>query len=221
VDGVERKLKPFSRPGPGSHALERAIYGEVERTGGDVKELHKRNGNLTDSLRSRLLEEGLICTDDTSVLVRWSSFLPFAPVLLLGCLKLTVGLQRHRPVVFLFVLCVLTVLMMLCFDEERPHRTRRGDRLLSRLARENAALHETALTAQGSGGLKPRDVALAVGLFGGAMLAAGPLSDLGLLIKPPGAGSVCGSGGGGCGGGGCGGGGCGGGCGGCGGGCGG
>ncbi|MFO0891906.1 MAG: TIGR04222 domain-containing membrane protein [Isosphaeraceae bacterium] len=217
VDAGNRKLRPVSAPGPEAYELERAVYQEAEAADGDVKELHKQDRELTDALPTRLIDEGLICADDTAERVRWGSVIPLAVVLVVGCLKIIVGMQRHRPVALLVILCVATGIMALAFLSKRPHRTRRGSRLLARLGRENAALHDTAITLRGRSGLKPKDVALAVGLYGAGVMANGSLSELKQLLKPPGGGGGCGSGcGSGCGGGGgCGG--CGGGCGGCGG----
>ncbi len=224
VDGAAKKLKPTSPTlEPGSHGLEHAVYRELGRADGDVKELHKHDPDLTGSFLSRLKDEGLLCSDDTVARVRWGNFIPFAAILVVGCLKIIVGTERDRPVSLLIMLCVATGVVMLGFLLKSPHRTRRGSRLLSRLERENSALRETAIAVQDGDGLKPKDVALAVGLFGAGVMANGTLSELKLLLMPPGShsassGSGCGSGcGGGGGGGGCGGGGCGGGCGGCGG----
>src|SRR5207244_1758807 len=108
------------------------------------------------------------------------------------------------------------------FFATRPHRTRRGDLVLSRLKHENAALE---FAAKRSGRmLSDGDLAMALGLFGMSILAAGPLANAYRALQPPkpastswssscSSGAACGGagcgGGGGCGGG-CGGGGCGG-----------
>lgn len=216
VDPGSRRLVPTASPGTGAHELERAVHQAVERFNGNVKRLHEVSRDLTAKLSERLDEEGLICSRETARLVRLGSLIPFLAVLLLGSLKIMIGMQRDRPVSLLVMICVFTAALTLVFLVKRPHQTRRGSRLLRRLSLSSAALHQTAASMRGRTTLKPQDVALAVGLFGMGVMANGSLRDLKLLIQPPGTSSGSGCGGG-CGGGGCGGGGCGGGCGGCGG----
>ena len=97
-------------------------------------------------------------------------------VLVLGMMKISVGMTRHRPVGFLVILCAMTAVIGLALLVVRPRRSRYGDRELDRLRRENAALR----TATGSRAdeLTGADLALALGLFGTAVLAEGPLADL-------------------------------------------
>ena len=108
----------------------------------------------------------------------------------------------------------LLVMMFLC---RRLGRTSWGDRVLGDLRITQTPLEATVRSD--SAHLEPSDVALAVGLFGVAVLADPALASLGTVLHPPpGAGGSCSSGcgsGSSCSGGGCSSG-CGGGCGGCG-----
>jgi len=133
----------------------------------------------------------------------------------LGGVRLAFGMAAGRPVGFLIALLVLTVVVALLFTG-RPAspRTHRGDHLVRGLRRTNAALRTSAFAAAGT--LAGADLALAVGLWGPAVLSGSPLDDVRRVMQPAGAsgGSDGGSGGSSCSGGGssCGGG-CGGGCG--------
>lgn len=149
---------------------------------------------------------------------------PAAALIVLGTVKLFVGLSRDRPVLFLALLLLLT--LPLLSIRVKPGCTRLGDRVLALLTDRNDALRMTASTApQQLGG---DDLALAVGLFGSSVLVGGALASVAMLWPAHalasttstwgGGASSCGTscGGSSCGGSSCGGG-CGGGCGGCGG----
>jgi uncharacterized protein (TIGR04222 family) len=148
---------------------------------------------------------------------RW---FPVAIVLLaslVGWAKLFVGIDRNKPVGFL-VLLLLATIVIACFMLTRPHRTRSGDAKLREIRRQHRSLIGGR---KRSTGLETADVALLAGVFGASALVGSELAPLGEAWKyrngPPSDGG--GGSGGGCGGGGDGGGGggCGGGCGGCGG----
>src|SRR5262249_37307681 len=154
----------------------------------------------------------LLVSDGAAWAARGVTVLPMVALLVLGLMKINVGVSRGRPVGFLVVLCVLTGIVALALLIKRPHRSRRGDRALARLKGENAALRHAPRSL--STRVSADDLALAVALFGTAVLVGGPLADLRTALMPPpsAGGGDCGSscgGGGGCGGG-CGGGGCGG-----------
>jgi uncharacterized protein (TIGR04222 family) len=163
---------------------------------------------------------GLLLSGPARAAVGAASVVPLAAVLVLGLLKIGVGVARDRPVAFLVIFCVATLVAVVILLATTPRRTRAGDAALDRIRRQHAALRPTAFSAPGS--LAPAEFALAVGLFGVGVLAAEPaLADLRRAIVPPnqggtsscggsscssgdGGGSSCGGGGGcgGCGGGG-------------------
>jgi uncharacterized protein (TIGR04222 family) len=168
------------------------------------------------------LEAGLI---DSELLVGFGQrmiarLVPFAVAMsvpAIGLIKLSIGLERGKPVVFLVILLVISTVISLFAFLRRPFRSRRGDRLLDRLRREHADLQKKAWDPRFEGLDKPGPaLAMGVALFGLSVLAGGPMADLQRTLTPPSGGGCgtsggCGSdGGGGDGGGGCGGGGCGG-----------
>lgn len=175
--------------------------------------------------RPPLERAGLVLSAGQQARVQLLSATPAVLLLLLGGIKLLVGLSRHKPALFLFLgsgAGLVAVLVWLVSDGW--WRTVRGDAALERLGRRHAALQRAVARSAGwSGDARPAtalsggDVALACGLFGLGSLSQPALLPIQQSLAPPSqGGSGCGSGGSSCGSG-CGGGGCGGGCGGCGG----
>jgi uncharacterized protein (TIGR04222 family) len=216
-----RALQAVRLPDAGSSALAQGIYQFIATAPSrSVRGVHR---NFPVELPSRRpLALGLVMPGPRRAAVGAVCVLPLLMVFLLGLSKLVVGLSRGRPVGFLVLLLALTTMVGIVMVATTPLRTLAGDRVLQSLRTAHAALKSTA--GSRSMALAPAEVALAVGLFGPAVLSgAGEMNDLRQAMTPTnsGFGSSCGSGcgssggsgcGGGssCGGGGCGGGGCGG-----------
>lgn len=196
-------------------ALERAIYDAAIGDGRSVREVQQAAEASTGRLADELERQGLLLDAGQSAKARWWPVLMVAGVALFGAIKIAVGLSRDRPVAFL-VMAVIATLVTAAFFLRDASRTRAADRLLADLRRRHSRLNVRAAGVAPS--LPVADVPLAIALFGMPVLAGGPLDDLRAALRaPPNQGgdgwtSGCGTG---CGGGGCGGGGCGGGCGGC------
>jgi uncharacterized protein (TIGR04222 family) len=204
--------------------LEQRIF-DCARENIAVKDLRLATADETAKIRERLEDKGLLVNESEAGKARWLPVLLLFGVALFGLTKIFIGLDRGKPVGWLVVFCAVTGLVALAGFARRVFRSQRGDGVLDELKRDHAALQATACAKPEA--LPLNDFALAVGLFGLGILAAGPLANLRKTLTPPGGGNYsdtgggcgggCGGGGGGCGGGG--GGGCGGGgCGGCGGG---
>jgi uncharacterized protein (TIGR04222 family) len=201
-----------------THPLEWAVYEEVNQSQ-DVRLSKLSASEPLVRIRESLEERGLLVAAARRTWVRLVPTLVCLSLVLFGLGKIVVGIDRQRPVAFLIVLVAFTALWALGMCLLPVERSRRGDDLLRRLRTRNAALKTTLQTAPTAAG--GDDTALAVALFGTAILVGGPLNDLARATRPHpaagaggdgggcGAGHGCGGGGGG-GGGGCGGGGCGG-----------
>lgn len=188
------------------------------------EELHKEVEPTLERLAPRLVAFELLQPESVQGRRTFlANLLPWL-VVALGAAKLVVGVMRNRPVLFLFVLLVLSAFLVTARTKRLPRITRRGERFIEQLRGLNAALCETARSAQAL--LSARELTLACAVFGyEAMEGDGPLIDLARLQRArvrttgraadgvsvggwsSGCGSSCGSS---CGGG------CGGGCGGCG-----
>ena len=165
------------------------------------------------SIGYRLETLGLFMSESQMTLVR---FVPAGIVLtapLIGAIKIWIGLERHRPVSILILLCLVSVMFAVVFVFSAPTRSRLGNRVLSELRARNAYL---VPKGKASPRAAPEELLLGVALFGLPILATTEHAPLARVLRPvsadgggvDGGGSSCGGGGGG---------GCGGGCGGCGG----
>jgi uncharacterized protein (TIGR04222 family) len=225
VDKIRRTLTVGMAPDRAT-PLEEAVWEAVDAKAGNVSQVRRAVSDMTRSATSRLQSLGLVVTDSQAAGARLLPALLVLAVMLLGVAKIVVGVERNRPVGFLVMLSAIPLVAMIFFIASVPVRTRRGDAVLARMKRQNAALQATAARAPNS--LAGDDLSLAFALFGAGIFAWGPMADLRQTLAPPreggsgcgggsscGGGScggaTCGGGGGGCeGGGGCGGGGCGG-----------
>ncbi len=163
----------------------------------------------------QMQDDGLTFPANQAVVIGFLTALPLLAVLLgAGLTRLVVGLSKDKPsellIVFLIVGAITTFIIIL----NRPFRTRRGDQALEALKTRHESLNRR------TGWTDTSDAAMAVALFGTAVLAGTAYHGLHGWYPTQSAGnggwtSGCGSG---CGGGGGGGDGGGGGCGGCGGG---
>ncbi|HKP85250.1 MAG TPA: TIGR04222 domain-containing membrane protein [Blastocatellia bacterium] len=202
----------------GAHKLEQTVFKAVDsKSGRKISDIRSSVLPSVEPIAARLKTLGLVLSDERWEVAGKGPALAVAMVLLLGIIKIAVGVSRGRPVGILVFLCILTAIIALAFFKARPLLTKLGKRVLGQLKDENAALEMTARTEPQR--LASGDVALALGLFGITALAFPDDSwaDLRRTLVPP---SSSSSGGSSCGSSSCGsscGGGCGGGCGGCGG----
>ena len=153
-------------------------------------------------VHASLVDRGLVPSEERCGRIRVAVLKALSPVMLLGLVKLAVGLSRDRPVGFLVILLVMLVAAGFAIGA-RPRRTRLGDAALA-LCREKAARAARAPM--------PGELALAFALAGPAVLAGTSAAPYGVLLRKlndsgDGGGGDGGGdgGGGGCGGGGCGG----------------
>jgi uncharacterized protein (TIGR04222 family) len=196
--------------------LQNDVYREITRGNGKVEALHRLDSTFLKRTEARLFGAGLLLAGGSAeaTCVRGAKTLPFAAVIALGFVKIMVGISRHRPVAFLIVFVLVSLVILGIKFFKLPRRSARGEAVLQDLKRRNAALEATMRRRNRE--LDEASLLLAVGLFGPQVLAASELAWMneGFVSRRPGSsdggGSSC-SGGSGCGGGG------GGGCGGCGG----
>lgn len=213
-DGTSASLSKANEPATALHPVERAVVqwadrGDSSISSGEAAAKHGMRGR-----EAQLLEKGVLLDEGT----RWMNYLlamvPLGGAGALGFAKLMIGLDRGRPVGFLFMLLLAVTGALVFFAVKRPRVSRSGQKVLDALKEENQSLRYC-----GAGGslshLDSRDVMLSVALFGMAPLIGTELGPIQRYINPPQT-----AGGSSCGGSSCGsscGGGCGGGCGGCGG----
>lgn len=189
--------------------IERSVF-ECAATGNTtLEDMRRALSPDIQSFQQRLSRKGLVVEDSQALRAQLVPSLVYGAVLLLGFAKIFVGLSRGKPVGFLVVLVGIGCLGLLKLGS-RPWRSRLGDATLRALREEHQPLRTTAMAGESSQSLSGRDLALAVGLFGSAMLIPMGYADLRQILHPAStgdsgggdSGSSCGSS---CGGGGCGG----------------
>lgn len=208
------------RPGDGAFPenpteLERRILETAARAGTPETEvplarIREASAPAMESIRARLQGAGLLAGAADARSARAIPSLLFVALGGLALAKIGVGISRDRPVAFLVMLCIPTLVFALLFARS-VHRSRRGDRAVRDLRRRYAALGSGL--ARQYDRLAGQDLAMAAGLFGLGVFAGTPLAHLRNTLAPPpsadtgscggggdgGGGSSCG-GGGGCGG---------------------
>ncbi|MBS0210577.1 MAG: TIGR04222 domain-containing membrane protein [Planctomycetes bacterium] len=219
-----RKFKPGGNHDTSRDPIEATVQQSVIRHGeADAKQLWQDLEPSVEPISQRLEDDGLLVRSGNISMGRWIPVVLFLGLIAFGVTKCFVGLDHHKPIGFLVMLLALTIGLLLAFCSFN-RRTVAGEKLLDERRKEREDLKHS--TTGGSPNLATPDLAMAVALFGVAVLPTTMFGSLhtALGVDPRkgmwGTGGGCGSGAAsGCGGGGCGGGGCGGGgCGGCGGG---
>lgn len=122
--------------------------------------------------RKRLQASGLIVAPSAA---SYGRLLP--PLLVLaatsvGVVKIFIGMNRHKPVAYLVLLVIISLITALYFWTKPLFLTIRGDRELDRLKKTNAALVHAFGRKMGE--MEHADMLMAMGLFGLSMLDGGP-----------------------------------------------
>ena len=210
--GQPARLVTGPAPGPAAHPVEWAVYQEVAtRPNRRLKDLRAglERGSALAGLRERLRLRGLAPTPEQRARCR-AAALWFLPLLALGAARVVAGSANGRPVGFLVVFLLVTVVVAAALAGRVPNATELGRRTLQALRAEHP---------RPGSGASPAQLSMATALFGAGVLWAAD-TDIAMMLRVPreqgfsagfgGDGGGDGGGGGGCGGGGCGGGGCGG-----------
>jgi uncharacterized protein (TIGR04222 family) len=154
-----------------------------------------------ERVAARLRRAGLLLRPEEAVRLRWLSILPFAAVFLLGLYRQRAGSAVGEPTGLLVLLLGLTVLLAVIRFARSDPRTVSGFAEVERLRTRNARCKLAP---------RPEEAALAVALFGSAVLVGTPWEPVHAMRQQDGdsgsgGDSSSGSGDSGCGGGGCGG----------------
>lgn len=199
VDGKQRLA--LASDAPATPAV-RALRGTASPL--DWATVERAFGALGRAIRSRLVDHGLLLADGEGWRLRIAQALPFVLLAGFGLIKLGIGEARGRPVGFLLLALIVTVVVAVIRFAGLDMRTRAGQAALAQARERNDRLRRAPTAGE---------VGLGVALFGTTVLAGSQWESLHRLRT---AGSDNGSGGsdsssdGGSSGGGCGGGGCGG-----------
>lgn len=191
--------------------LQSDVYREVSRKQSAIDDLRRISSTFLSRAEARLTREGLLLVRGSSEAncVQMARCLPFAAVIAFGCVKVFIGMARHRPVAFLVVFLIASVVILGFKYFKLPLRSAQGQRTLEFFERRHAALKTTV--RRRSSDVDDGTLLFVVALFGPQVLAS---TDLAWMHESfatrSSSSSDSGSSSGGCGGGGGGGGGCGG-----------
>ncbi|WP_051121238.1 TIGR04222 domain-containing membrane protein [Sphingomonas elodea] len=159
-------------------------------------------GDLGRAIQVRLIDRGLLLAAGEAWRLRIAQALPFVLLAGFGLIKLGIGEARGRPVGFLVIALIVTVMVAVIRFGGLDTRTRAGQAILAEARRRHERLRRAPATGE---------VGLGVALFGTVVLVGSGWEDLHRLRSSGSDGGAAGSdGGSGCESGGCGGGGCGG-----------
>jgi uncharacterized protein (TIGR04222 family) len=198
---------------PGGNRLETHVHSLLGSSGRTFEDIVSRTTSIVSAARNRLTGLGLLIGGSEGLKTRLVPTIVVGAVLLVGLVKIQIGIARDRPTGLLSMLCVITGVVMFLFLTRPPKRTKRGDAALRFLRSRNMGLRQTVVAKPSR--VAPDDFSLAVALYGATIIQTGPLVSLQQVLRPKPAeassgGSSCsscssGSCSGGCGGGGCGG----------------
>ena len=210
--GTELKLQRKTAPDASTHPVARDLWENLPETGSmSFKSALARVGQTCAPITADLETKGLLLTSSGRSRTRWRPLLIALIPVLLGVVKIGVGLQREKPVGFLVILCIFATALALAAFARPVRLTRRGKHTLADLKKHHGALEKQATPDS------PALLPLSVALFGTTVLSAYGYAGLEKTLRPlqtnqsgsdggSGCGSTCGGdGGGGDGGGGCGG----------------
>lgn len=204
--GKIQNIAPDERP---DHPLDRSILTATLSGGVTYDKVAQRVSPILAGMEQDLRRQGLWVSEDRKAASASLPFLIAGLPLLLGLVKIFVGLDRERPVGFLIASCLVGLAVNVAFLIP-PKRSPYGDRVLEELRNRHPGRPTRSAATE------PEVLASGMALFGMSLLASTEYAHLKRAITPQpvssgdgGSSSSCG-GSSGCGGGGCGGGGCGG-----------
>ncbi|MCA9096157.1 MAG: TIGR04222 domain-containing membrane protein, partial [Planctomycetaceae bacterium] len=167
----KRKLLISDPPPQDSHPLELAVYQEFKRSPlTTFFSLYLWGRSASAACReidSSLVEKGFLQSRFSNFLLRSFSFGMFLLLAILGGAKIYVGLARNRPVDFLVILVVLTLLIGALFLFRCSRITRLGRRRIKQLTSDHSEWKQPGLINES---ISPVSAAWAVALFGPAIL---------------------------------------------------
>jgi uncharacterized protein (TIGR04222 family) len=171
---------------PIANAIERSVAQAIAKTG-KLASIVRNVESAMPPLRDRLIQANLILPADHASKIKRYPALLMGASLVLGLIRLVVGIARERPVGFLILLCLIVAVITALFATVQPQQTTAsGDRLLQQLRQGvNSVLTDLPLP----------ELVMAVALVGTAGLVNTTLADWHRYFVPLGMGSSDGSGG--------------------------
>ncbi|HSI07119.1 MAG TPA: TIGR04222 domain-containing membrane protein [Rariglobus sp.] len=162
-----------------AHPIERHLYQSLPKTGSNSFSLVTgRLRPACEPLEEELIGQGWVVPASGQALARWLPLLIASIPVVLGVIKIGVGLSRGKPVEFLVVLCIASTVAVFIGFARAPWSSRRGDAWLGRSRRLKATLRRQAPTNDS------RLLSLSIGLFGLGVLTHTSLAHIGQQLLP-------------------------------------
>jgi uncharacterized protein (TIGR04222 family) len=172
---------PGTVPDGTLHPLEAAIIERMPDSVASPREIAATIGPELRAMRERLEQAGLVVPLAAQARLRSRIAFFVALIPIIGVVKMGIGLDRGKPVLFLLILPILGTLIAYAMRKV-PFRTNAGEEGIRKL-REQYAEDAGPLTELGSPSLPAGALPLALAIFGTSVLAGTPY---GAFAPPPG-----------------------------------
>ncbi|MEI8281509.1 MAG: TIGR04222 domain-containing membrane protein, partial [Armatimonadota bacterium] len=174
-----------------THELEREILSFTGSAGGiRIPTLRNRCQAVISRIHDQMESQGFVLSSKQRTISSLSSFVVAMAAPAYGLMKIQVGISRERPVLFLEILCVLSVVICL-FLLITPFRSRRGDKMLASIRQSRSHLRTVGRHV---GQANSHDIALGMALFGVAALSGSAYAAQARRLAPQPGASSCGGG---------------------------
>src|SRR5262245_19346846 len=137
IEPATRSIKATGNAPADAGSAELRLHSMLGTSADTFTNLIPRAASLLSQPKRRLQSSGLLLESADRWKLRLAQASVLGVVLAIGIYKMGIGLQRGRPVMFLLVLCLLTLFVLFLFVGRSPRRTRLGDRALNLLRAGN------------------------------------------------------------------------------------
>lgn len=180
IDSVKGTVCAVKQLGLSAHPALRGVHEAIAAAGAKglsyVKAIRTSPAGVFSGIEEKLEYYGLIVPWGRAMMIRLATFTLIASVIAMGAAKISIGLERGRPIGFLGVLTFFAVCIALYMLFSPPRRSVRGNAYAKDLAERADILRAAA--GSGGPGLGGGDVATVAGLYGVGVLGGMLLGDL-------------------------------------------
>ncbi|KAI9133048.1 TIGR04222 domain-containing membrane protein [Acaryochloris sp. CCMEE 5410] len=182
LDQQSRSLELLANFHESNHALEQAIRQAIA-TDNNIEHVQTSVLPIAMEISRDLEGRGILLDERQSKQFRLYPASVIFAVLLLGTSKCFIGIERHKPIGYLMLLCLAVLYVGFMFLAKRfLYRSRLGNRLLNALRTQYSHFRRKKRAEESSQSLPEHVMAFA--LFGSSVLAGSSLADMGKVLAP-------------------------------------
>src|SRR5262249_19585868 len=138
VDPKRRRLTAVTPRPEFAHPLERLVYAVADSAGGSsVANVHSYAQGILAWIADTLKSEGLVVPNAEATRAILITMGIALGGILVGLIKILIGVSRDKPVGFLVAICVISFILALAAFARRPLRSLKGDAVLRRLKQQH------------------------------------------------------------------------------------